>query len=318
MQKLHIIFISSVLIVNNNFGMNFDIVPQDSGKMLGQPTISEKAAIFSKNNHTTSLKEKKPRQMLGNISSGTVGNVTNDIAGNVMNNIAGNITNNIAGNITNNIERRFNQSPVISEWALSLSNDSDSNSNNVSTKKLYQILVKTNDFSFLFENNGGEPVVNIDTDSYVYVIFKQMLDSGNFDPNIVDSNGDPLLHRLIKRTKDYTKIKDFLASRVSVNAVDKEGKTALSHAVELNDQKMIDMLLRYGAVVHVNMLREQSLLLGKIFCLQQCFSCNIHPENMSNIPCINQHIGMFICKDCYNKSNAKCPLCRRSLDEYGK
>jgi len=291
MQKLYIVFISSVLIVSNNFGMDSDAAIKNTGKSLSSPTIFELAEIFSERSKTN-LSQKTPRKIFGNICNGR------------------------AGNITNNIERRFNQSPVISEWALSLS--SDSNSNNVSTKKLYQKPIKTNNFSLLFENNGGEPVINIDTDSYVYVIFKQMLDSGNFDPNIVDSNGDPLLHRLIKRTKDYTKIKDFLASRVSVNAVDKEGKTALSHAVELNDQKMIDMLLRYGAVVHVNMLREQSLLLGKIFCLQQCFSCNIHPENMSNIPCINQHIGMFICKDCYNKSNAKCPLCRRSLDEYGK
>jgi ankyrin repeat protein len=308
MQKLNIIFISSLLIVSNNFGMKSGIVKQDNGKMLGQPTIFEKAAIFSKNNHTTSLKEKKPRQMLGNINSGTAGNVTNDMADNVMNNIA--------GNITNNIERRFNQSSVVSTWVLSLS--SDSNSNNVSTKKLYQEPIKRNDFSLLFENNGGEPVVSILTDSYVYTIFKQRLYSGNFDPNIIDNKRDSLLHRLIKQTKDYTKIKDVLRSGASVNAVDKEGKTSLWYAVTFKDQEMIDMLLHYGAVVHTNMLQGKSLSLGKVFCLQQCYSCSIHPENMSNIPCINQHTGMFICEGCYKESNKKCPLCKRSLDEYGK
>jgi len=301
MQQLNIIFISSLLIVGNNFGM-------DRNKIIANE-IARKFTNYTRPKWALSISD-GPNDSNHKGGSNNLSIENNKQSSTKKSRKFFGATNGQKGNVTSNIERRFTQL-AISEWAQSLSGDSNRK------RRLHQNPVEMTLYFSLFDSNGGERVINISTDSFEYVIFKQMLNDGTFNPNIRD-NGDPLLHLLIKQTKDYTKIRDVLRSGVSINEVDEKGKTALSYAVILNDQKLIDMLLQYGAVVHTNMLVGRNLFLGKIFCLQQCYSCKKHPENMSNIPCINQHTGMYLCKDCYNKSNAKCPLCRRSLDEYGK
>lgn len=152
-----------------------------------------------------------------------------------------------------------------------------------------------------------------------YKIIRQFFYDGLFDFNVWDQGRELFLSYMIKKDTQG-KYKDLLKSGVSVNLCDKDGMTPLWYAILLNDKEKIHNLLLYGAVVHRYMLfrNHQNIdSLEKEFFRQKCCVCRTHPDDMSNIPCVNRHIGNYICHNCYTIEGAQCPLCKRSLDFYG-
>lgn len=156
-----------------------------------------------------------------------------------------------------------------------------------------------------------------------YSCIKKLLDQG-FDLNMCDAWGKSLLCRLVMDANDEIKYRDVLKAGVSVNTLDNSGRSPLSYAVLLGDTNKVMTLLRYGAVVLVDMFKTADtvdlfLVLNRAYSVQLCCVCETNPENITNIPCVNRHIGSFICKDCYDRVYPQCPLCKRlgSLDKYG-
>jgi ankyrin repeat protein len=142
-----------------------------------------------------------------------------------------------------------------------------------------------------------------------------------FDFNFYDDQGRTLLCQLIDSI-DTIKYKDLLKTGIPVNTIDNYGKSPLSYAILRGDEDKIKTLLQYDAVVRDDMLIEESAyflshLLNEVFCMQKCLVCKKHEYNMSNIPCINRHVGNFICKYCYELMNSECPECGNILNEYG-
>lgn len=154
--------------------------------------------------------------------------------------------------------------------------------------------------------------------SFEYKVIKCLFYDGCFDLNVWDESREFFLSYMIKND-NQGKYEDLLKTGISVNLCDKNGKTALWYAILLKDKEKIRNLLLHGAVVYKYMLKEGDIeSLGKEFVNQKCCLCSTHPDDMSNIPCVNRHIGNYICHNCYADKGAQCPLCKRSLDLYGR
>lgn len=92
----------------------------------------------------------------------------------------------------------------------------------------------------------------------------------------------------------------------------------------------VNNLIAKGMVVSKNAIEsvcDQSpvkLLLQKTYDEQQCCVCKQHPEDMRDIPCANEYLHDFICRQCYNNldkndMNQKiCPLCQSGCYSYNK
>ncbi len=95
-------------------------------------------------------------------------------------------------------------------------------------------------------------------------------------------------------------------------------------------QDDISVLLSKGMVVTKNVINEVkndengNLLLLKTYNEQQCCVCFEHPEDMRDMPCDNEHVNSFICRQCYNQLSCnnlgqrKCPLCNCNCFSYNK
>jgi ankyrin repeat protein len=165
------------------------------------------------------------------------------------------------------------------------------------------------------------------TSDYRHV--KELLLEG-FNIDAYDDQGKSLLCLLIMDPTDKVKYKDLLKAGVKVNTIDNSGKTPLSYAVALGDEDKVRALLRHGAVVRSDMIKEEILpgirsLCDEAFNAQKCCACGWHQDNMSALPCIKRHVAhingygymrQFICENCYLERD-HCPLCKRLLDEYG-
>lgn len=161
----------------------------------------------------------------------------------------------------------------------------------------------------------------VDENSLAYESMKELLHKG-FDLNIRDNNGRSLLCNVIMAASTK-KCQDVLRGGVSVNLYDYRGKSPMHYAVLLGNEDKVKALLAYGGVVHPDMFmngisRSLFSVLTNAFKEQKCIKCQQYCSNISNISCINRHMGHFICKYCYDYSPKYCPLCRRALDEYGR
>lgn len=162
----------------------------------------------------------------------------------------------------------------------------------------------------------------ISDDQYPYV--QKMMDSGFFDVNYCNELGMPLLSVVIQNGYNSNKYLDLLKAGACANAKDKYGNTPLLYAVMLEDKDMISKLLLYGAVVNKDFGESFSLpdamlkLMNNAYDKQKCVTCETHDYDLSYIPCVNRHLGHFICTQCYDKNSQKrCPLCRRSMGAFG-
>ncbi|HLX52909.1 MAG TPA: hypothetical protein VKR58_03155, partial [Aquella sp.] len=79
-------------------------------------------------------------------------------------------------------------------------------------------------------------------------------------------------------------------------------------------------LLLYGAIIKSDIKRSPLYLTHATtynLPLQACYACHTDRHELSNIPCINRHLGLFICDCCYVVKQYKCPICSRPLGEFG-
>jgi hypothetical protein len=103
----------------------------------------------------------------------------------------------------------------------------------------------------------------------------------------------------------------------------------LLFAVKKGNAADVSNFVETGMVITKNIINEvkdNSLvskeLLQKFYDKQECCVCLEHPEDMRDIPCKNQHVNNFICRQCYNNllcdtSNQRmCPLCRIGCFSY--
>jgi ankyrin repeat protein len=158
---------------------------------------------------------------------------------------------------------------------------------------------------------------------FKYNYFKQLVHCG-FDLNMCDQAGVPLLSRVIVQN-DGEKYLDLLKAGVRVNVWDKYGNSPLTYAVQEGNQKTVENLLSYGAIItqnDVNIFPSYVIYswMEDLLKKQKCFVCKTREHNVSTIPCVNRHLGNFICCNCYldeNKCSIKCPICSRSLGQFG-
>jgi len=157
-----------------------------------------------------------------------------------------------------------------------------------------------------------------------YRHLREMLQYG-FDVDVCDKFGMPLLCTVIKNN-DGDKYRDLLKAGASVNRQDSYGNTPMFYAVERCDESKVLKLLEYGAAVNKNLyfqftaMHPMRPLIIKVLMEQICFRCKTHTYDLSNIPCVNRHVGFFICTHCYDTAHfgaKKCPICSRSLGAFG-
>jgi hypothetical protein len=155
-------------------------------------------------------------------------------------------------------------------------------------------------------------------DIFKYNYFKKLVHCG-FDLDICDRNYASLLIRAIAQN-DGDKYLDLLKAGVCVNVEDKYGRSPLYYAVQKGNAKAIEKLLLYGAVVK-NDIKRSPLYLTYASTyklpLQACCACHTDRHELSNIPCINRHLGLLICDCCCAVKQYKCPICFHSLGEFG-
>lgn len=95
------------------------------------------------------------------------------------------------------------------------------------------------------------------------------------------------------------------------------------------EQDKISVFLDKGMVVTKNVINEAKnedykLLLQNAYDAQKCCVCFEHPEDMRDMPCNNEHVDNFICRECYNQlrcnnfNERKCPLCNSICFSYNK
>jgi hypothetical protein len=94
------------------------------------------------------------------------------------------------------------------------------------------------------------------------------------------------------------------------------------------DATVVRNLLDSGMIVTkktIEGVRDESpvkLLLQKTYDEQQCCVCKQHPEDMRDIPCNNEFLKDFICRQCYNSLDQNmfhqkvCPLCQCGCFSY--
>lgn len=163
--------------------------------------------------------------------------------------------------------------------------------------------------------------INYTSDAYKKYI-RPLVHCG-FDLEVKDHSGVTLLCRALPLKGD--KYLDLLKGGALVNATDNEGNPPLLYAVKYGCLERIPTLLLYGAVVNDRMGRsipdhhKVKPLLTALFEQQHCCDCKTHNNDLSLIPCVNRHLGNFICEPCYkirHQQEKGCPFCRRSLGEY--
>lgn len=144
-----------------------------------------------------------------------------------------------------------------------------------------------------------------------------------FDVDSCNELGVPLLSLVIQQPESGKKYLDLLKIGAQVNTKDCYGNTPLFYATQRGDEAIVMKLLLYGAVVNRDLWQKISPQYPKIWVLisngfegQACISCETHACDLSNIPCVNRHLGHFICADCYSVAKS-CPLCRRMMGVFG-
>ncbi len=161
----------------------------------------------------------------------------------------------------------------------------------------------------------------INNDQYHYL--QTMMYSGFFDLDYCDEWGTPLLSLVIQNADGGSKYLELLKAGAPVNIKDNYGRTPLFYAVILENKDMISHLLLYGAVVNqdfaelLNLSDEMWILMNDAYGKQKCVKCETHDHDLASIPCVNRHLGHFICKHCYKKCFGRCPMCRRSMGTFG-
>lgn len=157
---------------------------------------------------------------------------------------------------------------------------------------------------------------------FKYVYIKKLVHCG-FDLDVCDAAGIPLLCRVITQN-DGDKYLNLLRGGARVNIYDTYGHSPLCYAVEQRNKDVIEKLLLYGAAVNENIVSKipmnhpMRMKMIRLFDMQRCFVCKTHKHNLSNIPCVNRHLGNFICIDCYtHMRDKKCSICSRSLGVFG-
>lgn len=157
---------------------------------------------------------------------------------------------------------------------------------------------------------------------FKYASLKKLVHSG-FDLDVYDIAGRLLLCRVIAQN-DGDKYLDLLKGGARVNIYDSYGNSPLCYAVEQSNKDVIKKLLLYGAAVNKNiyfkipMKHPMRPKMIKLFNMQACFVCKTHRYYLSNIPCVNRHLGNFICINCYDgMRDKKCSICSRSLGGFG-
>lgn len=165
--------------------------------------------------------------------------------------------------------------------------------------------------------------ISSSTSDYCYI--RDLLHECCFDlDDLCNDYGQSLLCQLIMYLLDHQKCIDILKTGVNVNRLDNFGKSPLWYAIQLDDEDNVIILLRYGAVIYPDMLyiRKCStslwMILYNAFKTQKCFVCDTHPDEMSHIPCVNRHLGYFICKKCYDRRSTRCPICRHGMGAFGQ
>lgn len=184
------------------------------------------------------------------------------------------------------------------------------------------------DYAALLNDTFQLKFINTSPASYAYYHLKDLVHCG-FDLDIRDYSGVPLLCKVI----DYghaDKYLDLLRGGAWVNIQDNHGRSPIVYAAEMGDNEKIKNLLLYGAAVNTNMYKYMScnhpkrLLLMQLDVNQTCHLCKSHAYDLTNIPCINRHLGNFICMHCYSllcyhasPQCPKCPICLRTLGKFG-
>jgi ankyrin repeat protein len=179
-----------------------------------------------------------------------------------------------------------------------------------------------------YDNDEGnalfaEKVISSCASDDQYQYLQKMMYSGFFDLDYCDELGNPLLSVVIQSAYGGTKYLDLLKAGARVNIQDNYGNTPLFYAVMLENKDMIAKLLLYGAVVNqgfgesFNLPDEMWTLMNDAYGKQTCAVCKTHDRDLSNIPCVNRHLGHFICNRCYKKRFGKCPMCQRSMGMFG-
>jgi ankyrin repeat protein len=164
-----------------------------------------------------------------------------------------------------------------------------------------------------------DKVISADVSDCEYSYLQNMIHSGLFDVDACDELGAPVLSAVIQQSDGSNKYLDLLKAGAQVNAQDKYGNTPLFYAVMLENKDMISKLLLYGAVVNYSFGELFNLpdamwnLMNDAYGKQKCCKCETHDHDLSSIPCVNRHVGHFICSNCYEKYSQKCPLCRRFM-----
>jgi hypothetical protein len=165
--------------------------------------------------------------------------------------------------------------------------------------------------------------IEINYTSNAYRKYIRPLMHCGFDLDVKDQRGRPLLSKVMQLKED--KYLDLLKGGASVNAKDKDGNTPLLYAVGYGYLERIPKLLLYGAVVNdrigmqVPDHHKAKPLLAVLFEQQHCWDCKTHNNDLSPIPCVNRHLGNFMCEPCYqirHQEEKGCPFCRRSFGEY--
>ena len=146
------------------------------------------------------------------------------------------------------------------------------------------------------------------------------------DLDIYDEKGMPLLCHAVQYDNDGLYLQ-LLQRGAFVNIQDLQGRNPLFYAAKAGDRSKIETLLLYGAAANRNIYESlnawhpMGLYMLNKFCEQKCYVCNTHDFDLSNIPCINRHLGNFICVCCYTTmcydNKTKCPICLRTLGKFG-
>jgi len=169
----------------------------------------------------------------------------------------------------------------------------------------------------------AQKIIDSSASAQTYTCIRELMHSG-FSLDVRDTAGIPLLCRVVRYDND--KYVDVLKGGASVNMHDKDGNTALYYAAALCDHDKIEKLLSYGAVFNHNIGNKIPVthcmrpFVVTLFLKQYCIDCKTHDRSLANIPCVNRHLEHFMCGQCYNQrctDSKKCPLCRRSLGEFG-
>ncbi|QHL89262.1 ankyrin repeat domain-containing protein [Nibribacter ruber] len=124
-------------------------------------------------------------------------------------------------------------------------------------KSLLQKGVKYNDNALIMAAQGSRRGSN------TLEVFQYLVEDLKLNPTFTDSNGETVLHALVRRPNQTELVKYFLAKGVDANKADKEGSTAFLYAAAGKDAALLELLLpKVQNINAVNAKGESALTLA--------------------------------------------------------